>query len=459
MVNGIEMWTHDLAQVVAETDFDDLTDEVVDKAALCALDWLGLCIRGAEESSAQTLRRTVCDGPGASGPSTVVGSSLRTNELTAAMVNAYQAHAIDFDDTHPTSLVHTTAPILSAVVSAAEARGASGADVVAGYVVGVEVAARIGRIVGRFIAHNGFHVTGVVGTLGAAAGVANLLGLDARRVEDALGVAATQAAGLECSFGTMSKPLNAGKAAMNGLLAALLAERGFTGPAQVLERTDGFLTSFVGPLDSALTSAPEDQKGSEGIQEVLKTGFKPYPSCLLTHGAIDAAKRVRAQLDPELDKVDRIDCRVSPLAVKIVDKPYPDSALGRKFSIQHCIALSLSSGEVRDQDFVEVSSPRNGHLDALLPVIEVSADDQLTEAQAVLTVSMADGRVFNESVSAPKGTPANPMTRADVEAKFVDITAQWLDDPESSRRQAALCLRLPSLSSIQELMNHVGQSQ
>src|SRR5262249_52999030 len=195
----------------------------------------------------------------------------------------------DFDDTHLPSIVHGAAPVAPVVLALGEWRRLSGAQALAAFVAGFEVETRLGRIIGRALADRGWHVTGVLGHFGAAAAAGKLLGLDAAHLAQALGIAGTQAAGLEQSFGTMSKPLHPGKAAMNGLLAALLAREGFTGSMAMLDGPTGLAATFLGVAD--LSPAVEDL-GKRF--EILENSTKFYAACHLTHATIDAARAIRA---------------------------------------------------------------------------------------------------------------------------------------------------------------------
>src|SRR5712692_416566 len=244
-----------LVDFVLDLEPEALPPAVSRAASLCLMDWLGTAVRGSTEPLAEALAAVV-HASGGEPQATVLGRGRRTSALLAALANGAQAHALDFDDTHLASIVHGSAPVAPVVLALAEWRHRSGLDAVAAFVAGFEVETRIGRVVGRRLADRGWHVTGVLGHFGAAAAAGKLLGLDAGRLRHALGVAGTQAAGLEQAFGTMSKPLHPGKAAMNGLLAALLAREGFTGSSAMLDGAHGLPATFLGVTD--LGAAVED---------------------------------------------------------------------------------------------------------------------------------------------------------------------------------------------------------
>src|SRR5215471_14532972 len=265
---------------------------VVDAANRSMTDWLGTAIRGSIEPLADAIAAVIA-ATGGEPQATIVGRGGRTSALLASLANGAACHALDFDDTHLPAVLHGSAAVAPVVFALSEWRHASGADALAAFITGFELATRIGRVIGKRLTERGWHATATVGTFGAAAAAGRLLGLDARRLAQALGIAGTQAAGLEQSFGTMSKPLHPGKAAMNGLLAALLAREGFTGPTAVLDGAAGLPATFLGVTD--MGRAVEDL-GKRF--EILDNSTKFYAACHLTHATIDAARAVRARVSP-----------------------------------------------------------------------------------------------------------------------------------------------------------------
>ena len=246
-----------LVEFVLGLELRSLPAAVTEAAGLCLTDWIGVAIRGSTEPLAAALDAVV-GATGGDPQATVIGRGRRTSALLAALANGAQGHALDFDDTHLASIVHGSAPVAPAALAIAEWRRRPGSAVVEAFVAGFEVETRIGRVIGRKLADRGWHVTAMLGHFGAVAAAGKLLGLTAEQLGRALGIAGTQAAGLEQSLGTMSKPLHPGKAAMNGILAALLAREGFTGPTGILDGHDGLPATFVGVTD--LSPAVGDRK-------------------------------------------------------------------------------------------------------------------------------------------------------------------------------------------------------
>jgi 2-methylcitrate dehydratase PrpD len=417
-----------------------LPGPVVEAATACLLDWTGTAIRGSREPLAEALWRVIA-AAGEASQSTILGRGRKTSALWASLANGAQSHALDFDDTHVPSLIHGSAPVAPVVLALAEWRGKSGSEALGAFVAGFEVEARIGRAIGHALAERGWHVTGTVGTFGAVVAAGKLLGLDAGRLRQALGIAGTQAAGLEQSFGTMSKPFHPGKAAMNGLLAALLAQEGFTGPTGILEGTGSFPQTFLGRADLARAL---DSLGERF--EILENSFKPYAACLLTHATIDAGRAIRERWSPVVKEVATVECRVYPLTVKVAAIPTPRTGLEGKFSLPYCAALGLLVGEGGEQRFSD-KAVKDPELQALTGKVRVEADSSLAEAEALMRVTLTDGRVYEEHVKAAHGNPGNPSSRKELEEKFRGLAGSVLP----GERVEALVSGIRSFPSLPEV--------
>ncbi len=400
-----------LVEFALGLEMGSLPPAVVEAANRSITDWLGTAIRGAAEPLAGALAAVI----GASGglpQATVVGRGLRTSALHASLANGAQSHALDFDDTHLPSIVHGAAPVAPVVLALGEWRHLSGAQALAAFVAGFEVETRLGRVLGRALADRGWHVTGVLGHFGAAAAAGKLLGLDAERLAHAFGIAGTQAAGLEQSFGTMSKPLHPGKAAMNGLLAALLAREGFTGATAMLDGRAGLGATFLGIADLGAAVLDLGKRF-----EILENSTKFYAACHLTHATIDAGRAIRARVAPAPETVDAVLCRVHPLVLKVAANPEPRTGLEAKFSIAYCAATALVRGEAGESEFGE-TSVRDPAVARVMARVKPEPDASLGIGAARMTIRLSDGRTLEERVTAARGTPENLLTREEVEAKF-----------------------------------------
>ena len=430
-----------LVDFVLGLELSSLPDAVAEAAGVCLTDWLGVAIRGSIEPLAGALDAVVA-AAGGEPQATVVGRERRTSALLAALANGAQGHALDFDDTHLGSIVHGSAPVLPAVLALAEWRGRPGAEALAAFVAGFEVETRIGRVIGPRLAERGWHVTAILGHLGAAAAGGKLLDLTAEQLGRALGIAGTQAAGLEHSFGTMCKPLHPGKAAMNGILAALLAREGFTGPTGILDETHGLAGTFVGITD--LSPALEDL-GKRF--EILENSTKLYAACHLLHATIDAGRAIRQRSAPAVEAIADVECHVHPLATKVAAIPAPRTGLEAKFSAAYCAALALTGGEAAESEFASPDPGVAGLAGRIRPV----ADASLGIAEARMRVRLHDGRVLDEAVRAARGTPGRPVSREEVEEKFRRVAGVVLPAPQVGRLLETL-RRLPALADVGALL-------
>jgi len=408
-----------------------LPPAVVEAANRSMTDWLGTAIRGSIEPLADAIAAVIA-ATGGTPQATVVGRGQRTSALMASLANGAQCHALDFDDTHLPAVVHGSAAVAPVVFALAEWRQASGADAVAAFIAGFELETRIGRVIGKRLTERGWHGTGTVGTFGAAAAAGRMLGLDARQLAHALGLAGTQAAGLTQSFGTMAKPLHPGKAAMNGLLAALLAREGFTGSTAMLDAPDGLAGTFVGVTD--LGRAAEDF-GKRW--ELLHNSTKFYAACHLVHATVDAGRAIRAQGPLPADAIESVRCRVTPLTLKAADQRDPKTPLAAKFSVRFCAAMALLRGDAGEAEFSEASLA-DPAVARVMARVTPEGDDALGMAAASMTVRLSDGRVIEERVTAARGTPDNPGTRDDLEAKFRRLAETVLPAPRVAELISAL---------------------
>ncbi|MEM7221133.1 MAG: MmgE/PrpD family protein, partial [Pseudomonadota bacterium] len=260
--------------------WDDLPSDVQTLAQQCALDWYGCALAGAREPLAGLLRDEFAHRGGDCG---VIGADIKLEPATAALLNGASGHALDFDETNPGVGCHAVAPVLPAVLAAAQAAGASGARLLTAFVVGLEIEGRVGMSIGGRHYLRGWHTTATFGTFGAAAGVAHVLGLDQAGYETAMALAASSAAGVKANFGTMTKPYHAGQSAERGLIAARLAARGFTANRDAVEGNQGYLHA-AGDGDNNHAEALAAKADSWLIRDAL---FKYHAACHLTHASIE----------------------------------------------------------------------------------------------------------------------------------------------------------------------------
>lgn len=398
---------------------------VLAAARLTLADWLGVALGGATEAAARIVHAQVA-GNG-TGPCTLLlgGNASPTD---AALANGTAAHCLDFDDTHVGSVTHVSAPLWAAVLAAGEAlacagRPCSANDLLRGYLAGYQVAARVGAGIGEKVTTRGWHSTGVFGRIASAAASAMLLRLDAAACSHALGLAATQAAGLTASFGTMAKPFHAGKAASDGLLAAMLAARGFQGGAGMLGPGGALELALL--QDGSAANADHGGVHFDGDWEVLHNSMKPYAACHLTHPAIDAARNLRDHVST--DDVELITCRAGALAKQVTGSRgrLPQTALEAKFDLPWCVALALTGRPVSASDFREPWQCEPAVADVARRV-SVMSDPAFGFASASMSMHLRDGRTLAHTIDTALGHPGNPLGWDDMRDKFIALAAPVL---------------------------------
>ncbi|CAN5247629.1 MmgE/PrpD family protein [soil metagenome] len=314
----------------------DIPEATLAMARLCLLDWLGLVLAAQAEPVVQLLMRGA-RAEGAAPAATILGHGRRFSARQAALVNGVAGHALDYDDVNLAMNVHPTAVLMPGILALAEARGLSGRALLEAFVAGYEAAGLIGRMMARGHYARGFHATGTIGTFGAAAACAHIIGLDEEATARAYGLAASQAAGLKAQFGTMAKPLHAGRAAEAGLLAALWAEAGMTARTDSLEARQGFFATQADGVEPPLWID----------HELDRNLFKFHASCFGTHGTLEAVGALR-RLGVTPEKVHDIHVTVHPGLDRMCNIASPSSGLEAKFSLRFSAVLALHGENTAD---------------------------------------------------------------------------------------------------------------
>jgi 2-methylcitrate dehydratase PrpD len=423
-----------LADFLAGTSFGDLPAQVVADARLAVLDWFGSALAGALEPPARIAREVVA-GFGASEEATIFPAG-RSSAAGAALANGVASHILELDDVHKGSTLHGAAPIVPAALAVAERERADGRAFLLAVVLGYEAALRVGEAVNP--SHYRFwHPTGTAATFGAAAAAGSLLRLDARQMLDALGSAGTQAAGLWefNADGAMSKHLHPGKAAFNGVLAADLARRGFTGATRILEGERGFFRAT-----SAGHDATRIGDGLGRRWKISENCYKLHSCCGHTHTAIDVALDLRSGLGwsgaEAVEAVDEVRIATYGPGYEIVREPNPRTPYQAKFSLAYCVAAALLEGRVGLAQFAPerfgpagVAEPR---IASLLDRTRVEVDPAMTAQYPErwpcrLTLTLADGRDVAGESDYPRGNPESPVPFDVLQAKAVDLIASRYD--------------------------------
>ncbi len=438
-----------LAEAAAGLDFEQIDNDSLTVAKQCILDWFAVTLAGASEPLTRILAVDAAEDGGHE-QATILGHRRRGTEGQAALVNGSAGHALDYDDVNSALHGHPTAPVAPAVLAVAEHRWKSGRDLVTAFVAGYEAECRIGALVDPSHYEAGFHATATVGSLGAAAGVARLLGLDAADTAQALGIAATQAAGLKAVFGTMSKPLHAGKAAANGLLAARLAGHGFTSRPDILESEQGFAHTLSQDFDEA--RALETPPGGFHVRNNL---FKYHAACYLTHSPMEALAALRDEHGIAPDDIEAVTLRVAPGHLTVCNIPSPATGLECKFSLRHTAAFALAGTDTGSLDAYSDENAVRADLVGLRERVRVETDDASPRNSARVAIALKDGRLLEgqRDVGVPASDVGDQGTR--LEAKFHSLVNPILG-AERAGALAADLLRLDEIDEVSTIMAHLG---
>jgi len=389
-----------------------LPPDVADAALRSTVDWFAACLSGTLDPQAVPVTDAIHNMRSQGHALALDGH--RGAAAPVALVNAVLAHAVEFDDFHLASIFHAGAPTFSAVFALGMDRRCSGSDILSSFVAGFEVGVQFGlHGCGLKLAQQGWHPTSILGHLSAAAGCAALLKLNPIQVQHALGHAAVQAGGLMSSAGTMAKAFAIGKAAMGGVMAAELAERGVIGPTHLLSADPHglFPTLFHANFDPQLLPIGQ-------TWQITHNTFKPYPSCQLVHASFDAAQAASRRLAGRL--VGGVRAFVNPFALTIANHFNPNTALEARFSLNHSVALGLLGYHAELEDFMLQRVMDEALID-LRQRVEVVADDGVERWSARLEITCQDGTFFTETVGAALGSLGCPMIWSDLESKFLSV--------------------------------------
>lgn len=442
--------SHKFAQFVTRMNFDDLSGDQVSKIKAYFMDWLGSAYAGQTQPPIKIMLDVV-HSLGGKPESTLIPDNAKTMSLLAALVNGASSHMVEMDDLHRESVFHPAAPIMPAVFAAAERKKASGRELIVAIAVGYEVGIRIAAAVGQSHYHH-WHTTSTCGTFGAAAGSAKILGLKEEQVVWALGSAGTQASGLWEFLveSAMSKQLHPGKSALNGLLSALLAEKGFTGARKILEGEKGFFRATSSDFDEEKCLA---ELGQKFLFE--RNSLKYYASCGHTHSAIESVLQATKANPMKVEEIERVNVSVYQAALDLLEEVEPTTPYVAKFSLPFCVATALRYGHVNTGDFTEARL-QDPDLLELMERINTRSDPQLSKQYpakwpAWVEITTRDGKSLKGSSDYPKGDPENPLGEGDVIEKFRDLTKGLLSD-SGGEAVVERVMRLEDLHDVSKLL-------
>jgi 2-methylcitrate dehydratase PrpD len=420
---------------------------VVEHAKRSIFNWLGVSI-GAAFHPSMDMVLSLKDEIGSSEQVTVLGRKEKADLLLATLLNGMSSHIFDYDDTHLDTIHHPSGPVAPVVFALGEKYDLPPEKLLLAFILGVEVELRISNAVCPSHYDLGWHITSTAGVFGAAVAAGILLDLNEEQMSYALGIAGTQAFGLREMFGTMTKPFHPGKAAQNGLLAALLARKGFTSSKQVLEAKRGFANVTAPQHDLSKVNAGWGQEW-----ELLKNAFKPYACGIVLHPSIDACIALRDKAPSS--NVKEIIITVNPYVLELTSKPEPKTGLEGKFSIYHTASIAYIDGDASEEQYSDekVLDPQTLEFRKKIKTV---VDPGMGEDEAYAKMITNDGAEYEVKIEHATGSIENPMTDEMLIRKFRKLTVPVIS-AENADMLVDKMYRLEKLSGIQEVLVHCYQ--
>jgi 2-methylcitrate dehydratase PrpD len=451
--------TQEVAKYVARTRYRDVPKDVMQLARGFILDGLGVALAGSTDECSQIVQRQIRHASGR-GESSILGTALSAPAPKAALANGVAGHAMDYDDTQLSTskeavyglLTHPTTPVLAAVLAIGEREKISGKEFVLAYLLGVEVECRLADAINPHHYQSGFHSTATMGGLGAAMATGKILRLKEDQLLHTLGIAASMASGLRENFGTMTKPLHAGRAAENGVNAALLARDGFTAATNILEARRGFFNAMAGGYDESKISG---RLGAPYFMKEPGISIKPYPSGSLSHPAQDLILDLVRQHDLRADDIERIDVGTNSNVPNALIYPMPKTALEGKFSIPFCMAIAVLERKAGIAQF-EDRKVRDKKVIELMKRVNLYVDDELEklgydQVRSRIRIALKKGRTIEGRYDVARGHPEKPMSWAELGDKFRDCAALVLPD-RNAEDVVNLTARVEEMKSLTPLI-------
>lgn len=443
-----------LAQAIVDFDTSRITRQAIEVSKVAILDTIGVTLAAVNEPSVRNVAAAI-QVSGSRGPSSVLGTDIKTSMLDAALINGVGSHALDYDDFSQPMGGHQSVPLVSALLAVAQAEQRSGLDLLRAYVVGIEAEIRVARAVNFHHYDKGWHPTSTVGIFGTVACTGYLMGLNKEQMTTALSIATSLASGIKANFGTMVKPLHVGVCSRNGLFAVLLAKAGYDANPAAFEHKQGYLNVFngVGNFD-----AGKIFENWASPLEVLsdQLGLKQFPCCGSTHPAVTMMLKLRREETFDLDDVQGIEILVHKRRLPHTDNPDPTTSLGAKFSVQYAVCRALVSQALKIADFeneafMEPQVRKMMSMTQARPHPEMP-DDAVHQFGAEVRVTLRNGTVLSRRIENLVGRGVTyPMTREELWEKYADCAQAALPADQIKSSFEAL-ERLEEISNIESLV-------
>ena len=436
--------TAEIAQRAAVLGWRDLPDDLVERTKQCLLDWFAVTLAGAQDELTDILIQEALED-GSKGPASLVGRREKVTPSAATLINGSASHALDYDDVNFAMGGHPTVTVVPALLSLGEQRKASGRLFIESFVAGYETSGRVGRLVGPSHYNKGFHVTGTVGSFSATAAAGRMLGLDAKQLAVAFGIAATQAAGLKSNFGTMCKPLHAGTASEHGLRAAKLAAKGFTARSDVLECDQGFASSQSDQLnvDDALGEPPQGWHLRNNL-------FKYHAACYLTHAPIECAKEIRLKSNFPPERVKKIVLRLDQGADRVCNIENPKNGLEAKFSLRQTVAMALTGVDTAALESYNEAGTQDPRMKVLRDKMAIEFKPDWAKSVAEMAIQLDDGTIVEATHDSGIPWADLKKQRQALETKYDSLAVPVLGAAGARRLYDAID-RIDTLADIGDL--------
>lgn len=405
--------TEELARWIVGIKGDDIPGDVRIEGVRTFVNWVGCAIGGANHETATHAIKALKPFSGPT-EATILGRTERLDALNAALLNGITSHVLDYDDTHLATILHPAGPVASALLALAEYRPMNGRDFMTALIVGVEVESRIANAVYPDHYDRGWHITGTAGVFGGAAAIGKAIGLSPVQMQWALGIAASQSAGLREQFGTMTKSFHPGSAAKNGMMSALLAEAGYDASVQILEAKRGFAYTMSDKQDF------DEILGELGTRwESATNSYKPFACGIVIHPTIDGCIQIREEIGDRVNDIESVALTTHPLVLELTGKKEPRDELEGKFSVYHSAACALLRGDGAPTAFTDevVNLPE---LVALRRKVTATADPNCHGASVTIDVTFKDGTTLHKHVDRAIGSREVPLTNEQLETKFMN---------------------------------------
>jgi len=421
-----------ISRFVTELKYEGVPATAVQTAKTAVRDCLGVALAGSREEDAK-ICAAVARQENAREDVSVIGQGFKTSALNAALANGTAAHALDFDHSF-TLMGQPTAPIIPAVFALGESVGATGRQLIAAYVVGYEVTGKLAHSL-RDSAHDGWHAPSSLGSFGAAAACAKLLGLTVAQTEMALGITASMASGIVANFGTMTKPLHVGLGARNGVLASKLARGGYTANAKAIESGFGFYKVFHD--GTSIRDQPIEELGQSFALLTDGLRIKPYPCGGLTHQVIDSVLDFRAKHGLTAEMIEAVDVDVVKHTFERIVFRVPQTGIQGKFCMPYLVARAIIDGKVGLDIFTD-SAVRDQSVLSLAARVQMREDNNLKKTDAAgrpcrVTIRLKNGQILTREAQHAKGGPEFPMSEEELRSKFTECARQTLDASAAAR--------------------------